>query len=126
MVGLSPDVAPNPLIVVVVVELGDFALANAPKPELVGSMLPLNMLDFVAPRLPKGEVLEAASDANPELANADEAGFAFSFSGIGFVEDSEGLFSVIVLEVFVVSIVIGTMGCSGCKLSQCWKGFVNT
>jgi hypothetical protein len=115
VVGLSPDVAPNPLIVVVVVELGDFALAKAPKPELVDGMLPLNMLGFVAPRLPNGEVLEAASDANPELANADEADFAFSLSGIDFFDDSNGLFSVGVPEVFVVSNGIGTIGCSVCK-----------
>jgi hypothetical protein len=118
VVGLSPDVAPKPLIVVVVVELSDFASAKVPKPDLVDGIFPLNMLGFVAPRLPNGDVLEAASDAKPELTNADEVVFAFSFSGIVFFGDSDCLFSVCIAGAFVVSNGIGTIGFSVWKLGQ--------
>jgi hypothetical protein len=72
VVGFPPK-APKPLIAgVVVVDVVDPALANAPNPDVLvlAALLP-NTLGFVAPRLPKGEVLELARDANPEVANAE-------------------------------------------------------
>jgi hypothetical protein len=72
VVGFPPK-APKPLTAgVVVVDVVDPALANAPNPDiLVLAALTPNTLGFVAPRLPKGEVLELARDANPEVANAE-------------------------------------------------------
>ena len=55
-------------VVVVVVALEEFVLANAPNPDVP----PPKTLGFDVPIVPKGEELDCPNEANPELAKADE------------------------------------------------------
>lgn len=87
--GLSPDSPPKPLVMVVVVELGDFVPASAPKPDVVAP--PPKTLGLDAAIEPKGDVLDAARALKPELAKAeaDVCGLSLRpLPNVGFGEDA--------------------------------------
>ena len=56
---------------IVDVELGGFAPASAPKPDVVGWVFPPNTLGFDEAIAPKGEVLDPVRVLKPELAKAE-------------------------------------------------------
>ena len=90
VVDLSPEVSPPNPLVAGAVDAGNFAAASAPNPDGAGCAVPLKMLGFVAPRLPNGELEDAARDAKPELANAEAEVFGLSevvLVGISFDGD---------------------------------------
>jgi hypothetical protein len=69
--GLSPERPPKPPVVVVDVELGDFAPASEPKPDVDDAAAPPKTLGLDAPIAPNGEVVDEARELKPELANAE-------------------------------------------------------
>jgi hypothetical protein len=93
--GLSPDRPPKPLVVIVDVELADFAPASEPKPDV--DEFPPKTLGLDAPITPNGEVLDAARELKPELAKAEADVCGLSLKPLpnaSFGEDTEDFLDV--------------------------------